>query len=475
MATDTIARVDPKTLVIAPNVRKNTKITKAFIASIQEHGVKVPIEVHDVGGALEVLDGQRRTLAAIDAGVADVPIVITAASEDASARIVDQLVMNEQREQLTRGERVHAVQELALIGVPAGEIAKRTSVDKKDIDKAIKVANSAPALAAVDEHEITLDQAAELVEFEGHPAVLKDLIERARADRQFDYAVREARTKIKLEASKKDLTAKLKRDGVPKVKETDLSHYGDSKPGSVLSRLTDEKGKEITPAAHKKCPGHSAYLSAGWGADKATIVYGCTDWEANGHKKVARGYVESEKDRKEREAREKKQALLEQARQISFDLRGEFVASLLQRDVAKLDGAIATIAEGIAGYPSTLSSGYYSNRDWRTVALGWLGVSVDEEQDEERLLAEQLDKPGAKHLTIAFAAALAMQEFYQDSFNTPALRIEYFKQLEAWGYQLTDFEKDAIAKAEADLAEQAERERQRAERGAAAAKATDAA
>jgi ParB family chromosome partitioning protein len=460
---DTIRRVDPKTLVIAPNVRTNTKITKAFVASIKEHGVKVPIEVHDVGGELQVLDGQRRTLAAVDVGLADVPIIVTPVSDDTSARIVDQLVMNEQREQLTRGERVNAVQELALIGIPAGEIAKRTSVEKGDVEKAIKVANSAPALAAVVDHEITLDQAAALVEFEGHPKVLADLIERAKTGRQFEYYLHEARNKVALAASKKKLTEKLKRDGVPLGKESDFYGYGNG-PGRRLDGLVDASGKEITPAAHKKCPGHTAFLQSGWQASSATIIYACSDWEANGHKKKG-GREETPAERKEREREERERAKFLEAKTISTELREEFIVSLLQRDVAKLDGAFQFIADGVVG-----GLGDYRQRGYAqglfAIAAGWLKLTVPEGGDAARVVGQALERPGAKPLAFALAGSLAIAERLYQQYTMPWSDAAYFRALASWGHALTDFEKEELAAAEAALEE---------ERAAEAKKAADAA
>ncbi|MFJ3385615.1 MULTISPECIES: ParB/RepB/Spo0J family partition protein [unclassified Curtobacterium] len=100
----TVVRVDPATLIVAANVRSNTKVTKEFIASVKLHGVLVPITAQEAEDGLRVVDGQRRTLAAVEAGLAEVPVFVVAPLEDA-ARIVDQVVVNSTVQSWTTSSR----------------------------------------------------------------------------------------------------------------------------------------------------------------------------------------------------------------------------------------------------------------------------------------------------------------------------------------------------------------------------------
>lgn len=60
------AHVDPATLVLGANARLDADLTPEFIASIKQHGVLQTIDAHrNTDGALVVLRGQRRTLAAV--------------------------------------------------------------------------------------------------------------------------------------------------------------------------------------------------------------------------------------------------------------------------------------------------------------------------------------------------------------------------------------------------------------------------
>ena len=110
--------VDPRTLLVDRNVRDSARLDKAFLASIKTQGVLVPIvTVRTTDAALRVRYGHRRTLAAIEAGQATVPVVVAAdeATDDAAQveRLVGQYAENEHRTGLTTGEKVGVVDQLA--------------------------------------------------------------------------------------------------------------------------------------------------------------------------------------------------------------------------------------------------------------------------------------------------------------------------------------------------------------------------
>ncbi|GEL25064.1 hypothetical protein PSU4_40180 [Pseudonocardia sulfidoxydans NBRC 16205] len=67
--------VDPATLIFAANVRVDARLDAGFVNSVREQGVLQPIVAHrDSEGGLVVRFGHRRTLAAIEAGRAQVPV-----------------------------------------------------------------------------------------------------------------------------------------------------------------------------------------------------------------------------------------------------------------------------------------------------------------------------------------------------------------------------------------------------------------
>jgi ParB family chromosome partitioning protein len=64
----TVELLDPNTLLVDLNVRHAARLDQAFLASIKEHGVLVPIvAARTAAGGVRVRFGHRRTLAAVEA------------------------------------------------------------------------------------------------------------------------------------------------------------------------------------------------------------------------------------------------------------------------------------------------------------------------------------------------------------------------------------------------------------------------
>ena len=80
----TLVELDPTTLTVDTNVRADAGLTPAFVASVKEHGVLVPVVAHRAeDGIMKVLMGQRRTLAAVEAGQPTIPVHLVATPEAA--------------------------------------------------------------------------------------------------------------------------------------------------------------------------------------------------------------------------------------------------------------------------------------------------------------------------------------------------------------------------------------------------------
>jgi len=137
-AAPTLEMLDPTTLIVDINVRKDAALTPEFIASIKEHGVMEPVIAHRKDdGTVHVLMGQRRTLRAIEAQRAEIPVMIINSPKEAE-RIVTQVVENIQRAELTEADEADAYHQLSLIGVSAAAIAKKTGRKKTTIEGALK-------------------------------------------------------------------------------------------------------------------------------------------------------------------------------------------------------------------------------------------------------------------------------------------------------------------------------------------------
>lgn len=84
-------------------MRPSAPVTAAFVQSIRENGVLTPVLARRARyGNVLVRAGQRRTLAAREAGTTTIPVYIVDADEATVERIIQQMVENDQREALIR-------------------------------------------------------------------------------------------------------------------------------------------------------------------------------------------------------------------------------------------------------------------------------------------------------------------------------------------------------------------------------------
>ncbi|KAA1250757.1 nuclease [Mycobacterium simiae] len=194
----TIEHVDPHALILDANVRDEAALDARFVASIGEHGVLIPIAaVRGEDGRLRVRAGQRRTLAAREAGLPTVPVYVrTAAEADETAqlvaRVTEQIVENDQRRQLTDAQRARGIQQMIDAGVSIPRVAKKLSVPKDTVKAAAVVAKSDAAMRGLAEGQFSLDEAAAITEFEDMPGALSRLTQAAGTAR-FEHTVAQLR------------------------------------------------------------------------------------------------------------------------------------------------------------------------------------------------------------------------------------------------------------------------------------------
>jgi ParB family transcriptional regulator, chromosome partitioning protein len=123
----TLEHLDPAKREIADNVRDDAALSKAFIASVAEHGVLVPItgvRDPDNDAVVRVRNGQRRTLAAREVGLATVPVYVLSwtvadAGQDTIERIAHQIVTNDHKHDLTDAQRARGIQQMIDAARPA--------------------------------------------------------------------------------------------------------------------------------------------------------------------------------------------------------------------------------------------------------------------------------------------------------------------------------------------------------------------
>jgi ParB family chromosome partitioning protein len=190
-----LEHLPPDTLEIAANVRTEAAVTKQFVASVAENGVLVPITaVRGSDGAVRVRTGQRRTLAARQAGLTTVPVYVLAADDpyDTVDRVVDQISENDHRVKLSDSDRVFGIQLLLDAGLSVTKTAKKLARPAAYVKDAQAVAASQTAIDALHEGQVTLGEASVLAEFDGNDNALERLL-RAAGTARFDQLAAQIR------------------------------------------------------------------------------------------------------------------------------------------------------------------------------------------------------------------------------------------------------------------------------------------
>lgn len=279
-----LMEIDPGTLIIGANIRTDTKLDKPFLASIAEHGVKQPIQAYRDGDALVVVAGQRRTLAAVQAQLPLVKVEVIDRPDDAG-RIVDQVTENDQRADMNNGERMRAFEQLALLGVSAASIVKKTGHSAAVVKAGIEVAGNAAAAAALVEHELDLVDAAALVEFADDPALMEQLAVDAENGR-LKWSLQRARDDRERNRKYAEAFEAAKATGITVLEKRPETYSG---PIAGLNDLSNGPGmKAMTPSSHKKCPGHAAFINEEYNGGNSKMVpkFVCLDFKKHGHTPV---------------------------------------------------------------------------------------------------------------------------------------------------------------------------------------------
>ena len=114
--------------------------------NIGELGVLQPPIVHKSEDGLRVVMGHRRTLAAVEAKLAEIPVLLADSVEEAD-RLAQQVSDNDLREGLTDAERGTAFGRMALRGVTPAQIAKRAGAGDAEAVKRALAAKKDPKAA----------------------------------------------------------------------------------------------------------------------------------------------------------------------------------------------------------------------------------------------------------------------------------------------------------------------------------------
>src|SRR3546814_436604 len=169
---ETYLRMHPDAIDIGRNARISNilPLDPEFLESVRTHGVITPVTATRLAdGAIVLRDGQRRTLAAREVGLASVPVLVREDTTDDEKtrefeRIAHQVVANVS-EELTEGDKAAAIVDMLDLGFSATKVSGALTVDRKVVKKAAVAGRSESGRKALDV-QLSLDQAVVIAEFE---------------------------------------------------------------------------------------------------------------------------------------------------------------------------------------------------------------------------------------------------------------------------------------------------------------------
>jgi ParB family chromosome partitioning protein len=425
--------VDPREVVIKANVRTEVNLTREFVASIKRHGVIVPVIGHPgEDGRVTVEEGQRRILAAIEAERFEVPAYIVPESDTEAIRIIRQLIANDQRTALTEGERAAAWKQLELDGLSVTAIARELSEKPKRVKVGLAVVDSEVATNAVTEHQLTLDQALVLIEFEDDPKTVKALQETARNNPDgFAHYAQRLRDQRATDRQIASLIEGFTQRGIRVI---DWPGW-DDKATARVEDLQAADGTPLTIESYEGKPGHAIAVHESWrGVEFGHFV---NDFKSHGLRKPSATGAPVGKWTEEEKAGRRTLIANNKAWGSAEVVRREWLASFLSRRTLPKD-ALAFAATVLVEHTSQLRSAL---DDHHAVALELLDFEY--KWGAASPLATLIEHNPAKTGTVLVAVALAAMEgaTSKNTWRSPnSDDVAYFTALQGWGYTLSEVE-----------------------------------
>ncbi|MBT2565084.1 ParB/RepB/Spo0J family partition protein [Arthrobacter sp. ISL-85] len=447
-ATPVLEMIDPATLTVDVNVRKDAALTADFVASIKEHGVMEPVIAHRKDdGTVHVLMGQRRTRAAVEAERPVIPVMIIESPEEAE-RIVTQVVENIQRAELTEADEAEAYHQLSLIGVSAAAIAKKTGRTRTTVECALKAKSSDAGAAALGKGW-SIEEALIMAEFEGNEEATQEL-ESVIMDEpgQLLHIAQRLRDRRESAAALAALIAELEAQGKTIVEGA--GHYADEENLYVTAAkraggepATEEDANAVLITTDYRGDHRTHPVITGWKDLGFTPKYERYD----GGSQPQKGPMTDEQKAERKSLIENNKAML--SAQV---VRRDFVTGLLAKKQAPKGWQYFAV-HAITHHPET-AIGYDGK-----VAAGMVGAKVEESNAWAwNPLRDHVAKSTARpeFSLLALVCAGYEKTIAKDSWRSPSqANRDYLNQLVTWGYTVSEVEKiilDSGAPAEDDAA-----------------------
>jgi ParB family chromosome partitioning protein len=490
-ATDEVAQgeeflhLDPADIIIGTNVRTDLRPDhKEFRKSIKQRGVIEAVTVYrDEDGQYVLLRGQRRTVTAVEVGTPTGLIPARVVPQPAEAdRIGDQLVENIHRAGMRETEIVAGVEQLALLGVSAAQIAKRTSIDRPTVNAALAVTKADQTRNRLDSGDLTLEEAAIFAEFEHDP----EAVERLEYAKRYRRSLTHEAQRLRDEAAEREADAaeveRLRDEGLPVLTAEEVTEAEQSGEVLRIERLVTTEGEPVPEEEWPNVPGARVRVVKEWvypedeydesedGTDdegrededyepaepyqQYVPVWVVTDLDASGLRRrggVGGGSATGEEDAGESE--EEAEARREERRRVIANnkawasaetVRREWLAGFVARKTAP-KGAEALICEAVVTGHHSLSKAMDHRHPMLFTLLGidvptgYYGAG----HDECHKIATKASTPKAATMTTLAAVVAAWEATTgKHSWRNPsAWDARVLGALVEWGYQPSEVER----------------------------------
>ena len=256
--------LDPADIIIGTNVRADLRPDhKEFRKSIKERGVLEAVTVYrNEDGQYVLLRGQRRTVTAAEVGTPTglIPARVVPQPADAD-RIGDQMVENIHRAGMREAEIVAGVEQLALLGVSAAQIAKRTSIDRPTVNAALAVTKANQTRNRLDSGDLTLEEAAIFAEFEHDPEAVQRLENTQRWGRSLAHESQRLRDEAAEREADDAEVERLRAEGLPVLSAEEVAEADEV---LRIQRLVTEDGEPLPEEEWPNVPGARVQVVKEW-------------------------------------------------------------------------------------------------------------------------------------------------------------------------------------------------------------------
>ncbi|MBF4636222.1 ParB/RepB/Spo0J family partition protein [Agreia pratensis] len=441
-----IEAVDPQTVELDPNIRTNPVVPEWFVDSIRAEGVREPVLARrGEDGTVYVYDGQRRLLAAREAGTKTMLAVfgIADTTGTTAGRVMDQL-RSFARTDLDLSDRLAAYEQLALDGISVEKIAKSAGTAKDNVTAALQIAKSDSARKAITDGTESFDRLLLIAEFEGDD----DAIDRVTWADEDDLAFVAQRIR-----DERAITQR-RAEVVASYEEGDARVVTSWVDVTRLHMLTDadadaEDRPELTQETHMECPGRTLHVSVhGLAEDDVIVTEGCSQPEL--HKPRWNTYsgqsTPSAEDLTEEEAEAAAEAKREERRRLiannkawdtAATVRVNWLMTLMNRKKLPTDAA-AFVAVTLTRHS------YEVSNNGAQGAEKLLGIEGGYSSRDALATLVEATPSKAGHVNLAVALAARENHTNRESWRHPnQTDRDYLLQIEKWGHHLTDVERIA--------------------------------